>query len=173
MSRIAPRPKEQRERAKQLWQSGQNLEAVALAVNAPRETIKSWRHRGKWVRQPVEAAPIVPTEIVDVDVSDDLTEQQQEYEQNLRKAGVLFSRKIAAMEPEEVLQKADRVKQLDSTARKALRIESEKAASVIQLAVLCAPVRPAERNDGRLRSVHRSSKLIEAESEPVVTDSGE
>jgi hypothetical protein len=155
-----PLPMDQRKRARELWESGESYGSIEAALGVNKSSLKSWRARDGWTREKSESTELVIAETVD-DVPTDLADQQQEYEQNLRKAGVLFSRKVAAMQPEEVLQKADRVKQLDSVSRKALRVETEKPICAIQIGVLCAPVRRSKPDDGRLRPTHNPVELIE------------
>jgi transposase-like protein len=157
------RPKEQRERAIALFEKGERSFVIARELSIPDSSVRSWRKI--WRKKGGKEVEIVPpTEGVEADLPDTLQEAAEEYESNMRRASVIVSRRIAQMEPDAIVSRADRIKQIDSTARKALRIESEKPLSVIQLAVLCQPVRPSKKDDGRLRSTRNPAVLLEAES---------
>jgi hypothetical protein len=159
-----PLPMDQRKRARELWEAGESYGAIECELGIKISSLKSWRKRDGWTRTKPDVAIAPATSPELVDVPDDLPSQQEEYESNMRRAAVAMSRKVATMPAEEIVQKADRIKSADQTSRRALRIESEKPFSVIQIGILAAPIRPAKKDDGRLRSSHNPTVLLEAES---------
>jgi len=168
-----PLPVEVRARALALHANGVPSVEIADRVGVKATTIRSWIRRQRKKDHP-PAQPIVPS-VVEIaapdeyaEIPEDLPEQARVYEENMREAAVKFSHHVKNLPAEQIAAKADRIKSLDVVNRRALKIETEKPATVIQLGVLCQPVRKV-KDDGRLRSVHRSAKLLEAQSEPAVS----
>lgn len=71
-----------------------------------------------------------------IEIPDELREQAELYETNLAKASVILSHAVAEMQPDEMLQKSSKIKDLDTVARKCLKIEHAKPATVIQIGLL-------------------------------------
>jgi Putative ATPase subunit of terminase (gpP-like) len=137
---------ETRERARELYCGGMKASDVAAELGLKAVTVRAWAARNKdtWKRTADEGA-IVPEESED-DIPETLGDCQEEYEQNLRKAAIKFSRRVAHMDGDTIVQKSQHIKAVDQTARKALRIETEKPMPVINLAVLCqSPAKLARR----------------------------
>ena len=159
-----PLPMATRLEAKRLWEAGESYNAVAAELNVAVSSIKTWRSRDKWTRTKPEAGLAIVPESSDVEIPEDLSEQAAQYEEDMRVTALKFSNHVKNLPPDQIAAKADRIKSLDGVNRKALRIESEKPQTVIQLAVLASsPARLAKTDDGRLRSTHRPAQLIEAE----------
>jgi hypothetical protein len=161
-----PRKPEERARCKELYQSGLNYREIAEETGVPKATLAVWAKREQWKRDKSDALAITtPTPVAD-DVPDDLATAAAEYELNMRRASVIVSRRIAQMEPDTIVARADRIKQLDSTARKALKIETEKPFQVIQIGVLAQPVkvRPGQRD--RLGA---PKQLLQADERDTIT----
>ena len=158
-----PLPMATRLEAKRLWEAGESYNAVAAVLNVAASSIKTWRKRDAWSRKPESSDEfaIVEPVAIEPDATDlTLEEAAEEYEQNMRAASVIVSRRIAKMEPDQVISRADRIKQIDATARKALRIETEKPFVAIQIGVLASS--PAKRdNELRLHSAVRPRELSE------------
>jgi len=131
-----PHPLEIREKARLLYeQQGLRLVDIESEIGINRRTVANWKRRDSWQRKS-ESSALAISEPIETDMPDTIEEAAQEYETNMRRASVIVSRRIAAMEPDAIVQKADRIKQIDATARKALKIETEKPRVVIDIGVL-------------------------------------
>jgi len=153
-----------------MFESGSSYREISETIGTPISTLRVWAKRDSWSRTKIETDDLIlPADTVDADVPDDLPSQQEEYQSNMAKTAVLVSRRVVAMQPDEVIAKSDKLNRFDTTARKSLKLESDKPVPVINLAVLCgnSPTRAAALKDagdqGQLRSTHRPAQLIEAE----------
>lgn len=167
-----PRSKEERDRCRIMFESGSSYREISEIVGTPVSTLRVWNKREKWVRASSEQLAITPATIAD-DIPETLPEQAAEYEDNLRRAAVTFSRFVAELPGEAITAKAQNLKAVDQTARKALRIETEKPMQVINLAVLAASPAKAARakgDVGQLRSAQHPRLLM---TESGVIESGE
>jgi hypothetical protein len=166
------RSKEERNRAESLYRSGKSYREISEALNnLPISTLRNWCRRHAWkITKPDTAIVTAASEELG-EVPGDLPSQQEEYENNMRRAAVAMSRKVAMMPAEEIVQKADRIKAADQTSRRALRIESEKPFAVIQIGVLAAPykVKRHKRDVGQL-GAPPPTQLIEASAKVIEQD---
>ena len=169
----APLPMDQRRRARELWESGESYGTIESQLDVKVSTLKSWRARDKWTRTKPSSdeLAVIPTEIVE-DVPDlpTLAEKQEFFQEKTSDAAVKLAAHMGSLDGPQLVQHADKLLKATQTARKSLKLDTERPACVIQLGVLCAPVRPARRDDGRLRSTHHSAKLVEADPETVLLD---
>jgi hypothetical protein len=150
-----PRPAAERSKARELYLADKSYQEISEETNIPVSTLRNWCARDGWKlakSQPDEFEIVPSREEIDTAIPDTLQECAEEYESNMAAASVIVSRRIAQMPPDEVVQKADRIKQIDSTARKALRIENDRPLTVIQIGVLAQS--PAKREQA-LHSVVR------------------
>jgi transposase len=151
-----------RAKAKTMWESGTSYGEISSQLSVNVSSLKNWKSRDKWTRAESsnELAVAAPGGVDnDVEIPEDLQEQASQYESDMRVAALKFSNHVKNLSPAELTAKAQHVKNLDGVHRKALRIETEKPSSVIQIAVLAKPMTPAEE----ARCPYRSGeKLVEA-----------
>ncbi len=149
-----PRPAAERSKARELYLADKSYQEISEETNIPVSTLRSWCARDGWKRtsQPDEFEIVPSREEIDTAIPDTLQACAEEYESNMAAASVIVSRRIAQMSPDEVVHKAARIKEIDFTARKALRIENDRALTVIQIGVLAQS--PAKREQA-LHSVVR------------------
>ena len=72
----------------------------------------------------------------EIEIPEQLQEQAALYEGNMAKASVILSHAVADMGADEMLQRSSKIKDLDAVARKALKLEHGKPATVIQIGLL-------------------------------------
>jgi len=144
---IAPHPKEIRARAFELYKNGSPFVDIAHELRIAAPTLRSWASRERWREQVklIQADPGLNRETAlslaikqaeEIEIPDELREQAALYEGNLAKASVILSHAVAGMGPDEMLQKSGKIKDLDGVARKALKIEQSKPATLIQIGLL-------------------------------------
>jgi len=144
---IQPHPKEIRQRGFELYKQGKPFVDIAHELKIAAPTLRSWASREKW-REQVKLMQVDPglnretaltlaiKQAEEIEIPESLRDQAALYEGNLAKASVLLSHTIAGMEPDEMLQKSSKIKDLDAVARKALKIEQPRPATVIQIGLL-------------------------------------
>lgn len=145
---LPARSKEQRERARQLFEGGERLTDVARELSIPENTLRCWRRRGKWARAAdmilVAAEATQPTEIPET-----LAEKQDLYAKRMSDAAVRLAEHVATLDGQSLVKSADKLLKADQTARKALKLDKGEFNPVIQLGVLCQPlpsmVRPSKQ----------------------------
>jgi Phage terminase small subunit len=132
---------------------------IAFELRLSPGLIRSWKKRDRW-SQRIQVAKANPQmgheEIVtlakrddlDLEIPPELAERQTEYQDKLGAAAIRLANHIENMDGDELVQKADKISKADAVARKALKLETEKPHSLINLAVLCqpAPNRTADPN---------------------------
>jgi transposase-like protein len=171
-----PLPAETRQRAKELFFSGETLASVARELQLAEPTVRSWAKRSHWVneRKLAKSNPDMPEEQrLAIAKSDrplfdpleiDLAEKRARYSQNLGDAAVRASEHVARMDGAELIRVADKLAKIDAVCRKNLKLDTDRPAVLIDLKILSgAPVRPAHEDDGKLRSAQAPALLVENE----------
>ena len=129
-----------------MFKQGKQFVDIAYGIGVAAPTIRSWAMREKW-RQQVKIAQeqpeLKPEEIVaiarrgeQIDIPEELAEQQKLYQGNMAAAGIAVSARVAEMEPDEILQRSDKIQKMDAVARRALKLESERPSALLQLNIL-------------------------------------
>jgi len=132
-----------RQQARSLWEAGESYGAIECEIGVKPSTLKSWRKRAAWTRtKPDELAIVEQRE--ELEFPEDLPSQVEQYEDDMRRAALTFSRYVAGLAGETITAKSQHIKHGDSTARKALNIETEKPRCAIQIGVLVSS--PAKRS---------------------------
>lgn len=123
---------------------------IARELKLPVGTIYSWSKRDAWSGR-LEAqrltgidaetsktvAKVVKVYQSRVEPSNlDLAEKQQHYQAKLGDAAVRLADHVATLNGSELVSQADKLLKADQIARKALKLESEKPSTVIQIGVL-------------------------------------
>ena len=132
---LIPLPKELRERARELYQSGTPLAEVAAILNIKQPTIRAWSSRYDWKQE-----RLLTLTSSSFEVPDTLPERVEIFQRNMQAAAVKLSHEVAGMKPEALLSKSSRIKDLDIVSRRALGLDAPKPGfnAVIQLAVLAS-----------------------------------
>ena len=144
---IQPHPRELRERCFELFKAGRQFVDIAHETRVAAPTIRSWASRERWKERvaiaqeqpglsPDAQIALAIRQEQQIKIPDELREQAELYETNLAKASVILSHAVAEMQPDEMLQKSSKIKDLDTVARKCLKIEHVKPATVIQIGIL-------------------------------------
>ena len=144
---IEAHPKEIRAKAFELYKGGAAFVDIAHELRIAAPTLRSWASREKWRDQVklMQADPglnrdtaitLAIKQAEEIEIPESLRDQAALYEGNLAKASVILSHAVAVMGPDEMLQKSGKIKDLDAVARKALKIENSKPATVIQIGLL-------------------------------------
>ena len=118
--------------------------AYEIGVAAP--TVRSWAMREHW-RQQVKIQrenPELDSETIvaiarrgeEIEIPEELGEQQKLYQGNMAKAAIAMSERVKEMDTDEALSKSSKIKDLDAVARKALKLESERPSTLLQLNIL-------------------------------------
>ena len=132
-----PLPRSLRAKALALSQEGQRPTEIALALGVKPVTVRSWVKRWRDAGSPVpQPLAIIEPEIDEEPIPDDPADRIAEYEDNLQRHAVRFSREVERLPSGEALRLSSRIKESDHVARKALRIESERPKCVIQIGLL-------------------------------------
>lgn len=147
---------EVRERAFQLYKETRDYARVSLDTGVPDATLRAWSSRDKW-RTRIEAENAVPgldaataravikvvssaTVPATIPGADgELSEQQAQYDSGARAQALRIPHIMAEMSDRELVSAADKLAKLDGIARKALKLESEKATQIISIALLNTP----------------------------------
>jgi len=140
-------PAETRAAAFELYRQGKPYVDIAYELHVPAPTLRAWSRREQWRERAevMKAAPevdfeaaitIVAAQEREEDIPLELSEQREAYQTDMRKAALLMSKHVAAMEPSEILAKSNKIKDSDFVARKALGLEEKPANRVIQIGIL-------------------------------------
>jgi len=143
---IPAHPKATRQRAFALYKEGKPFTDIAYELRISAGTVRVWARRERWKQQVKigRANPQMDTETITalakrgepLDLPEELTEQQALYQGNMSKAAVVLSGRVAEMDGDEIVQKADKIAKADIVARKALKLETEKPSALINIAIL-------------------------------------
>ncbi len=174
--KLEAHPAEVREKAFDLWRKGSNFDEVGAKLSIPPATIAGWSARLKWKARrhvmenggdlvkagfcapPAEETPdTISREAIDGMSFD---EKQQAYTDALASEAVRMAQIVRALPSNQVLSNADKIAKLDATARKALRLETDKPAIVVNVGFLAGPAEP------------KREKLISNEQVPEMRVSG-
>ena len=143
----APHPREVRERARSLYESGEDYQAIHEITGLPLSTLRNWRKRDGWERARSQPEPesepltVVPAESEEpIDVPGRLPEMQEIYTERMAAAAIRLSEHVSKLDGGELVKQADRLLKADKTARAALKLETDRRVPVIQIGVLCQPV---------------------------------
>jgi transposase-like protein len=140
----ASRPKDQREAAFKLYAEGKTVQDIAFELAIPQATVRTWKNRDGWaarLKDPTltpEAAVLATRRAQDIEIPETLPERQEKYQEQLGEAAIRFAAHVSTLEGAELVQQADRIKKADEVSRKALKLETEKPAPLINLAILCS-----------------------------------
>jgi transposase-like protein len=143
----ASRPKDQREAAFKLYAEGKTVQDIAFELAIPQATVRTWKNRDGWaarLKDPTltpEAAVLATRMAQDIEIPETLPERQEQYQEQLGEAAMRFAHHVSTLEGPELVQQADRLKKIDEVSRKALKLESERPNTVIQLGILCSKQR--------------------------------
>jgi Putative ATPase subunit of terminase (gpP-like) len=165
-----------RQKARDLFFSGEsNCCEIARQLSLSENTVRGWCAREKWRAQLkiAENRPTLPVEKREELAKSegplfeptnlDLAEKQEHYTQSTTDAACRLADHLATLNGAEIVKSADKILKADQIARKALRLETDRPAVLIDLKILSAPVRPSKKDDGRLRSTRAPVQLIENE----------
>ena len=149
---------ELREKARTLYEAGQTRREIAEATGLSLNTIAAWRKRDGWA-QPAQALEIVPsTEVEPIEMPASFAEKQAVYTDKMSEAAVRLAHHVAALDGENLVKASDKISKGDLTARRALKLESNKPNQVIQIGILCGQQVVAESSE-RLHSAVRPRRL--------------
>jgi uncharacterized protein YjcR len=132
---------------------------IAFELQIPVGTIYAWGKRDQWdTRKGVESAGVTAETSQTVakalakvskatEPSDmELAEKQARYQSLMGDAAVRVAEHVAALDSEALVATADKLVKSDTWARKALKLETEKPSTVIQIGVLAqSPAREAQK----------------------------
>lgn len=137
--------KEQREEAYRLFASGLSLPTVSEKLGITVYTVRNWSMRFHWRnRMLTEAAKagLVPIDRASGVTSTketeslSLAEAQGKYEETMQAQALRIAQIIKETPDAQLFAGADRIKKLDETARKALKLESDKPRTMVNIALL-------------------------------------
>jgi len=149
---IPKHPKEIRDKAFRLFVEGKHPNDISYELQIPVGTLYNWMRRDKWeIRKTAEQAGVdaetsvrvakqlakttKPTEPTNLT----LTEKQERYQELMGDAAVRLADHVATLEGPQLVAAADKLLKADQIARKALKLETEKPSTVIQIGVLAQP----------------------------------
>ncbi|MFZ3376216.1 MAG: hypothetical protein WA183_11745 [Chthoniobacterales bacterium] len=142
---LRPHPPELKERGYQLYEQGKSNPEIANALDIPVSTLARWSSKGKWKlrrqlasRPGIELGALTPT---DQDILDEISqltfeEKQALYDEMMSDHALRVAYIVKGLSPQGVVVNADKIKKLDETARKALKLESDKPRPLINIALL-------------------------------------
>jgi Putative ATPase subunit of terminase (gpP-like) len=169
---ITPHPKEVRERAFEMFKAGAPFSDIAADLRIAAPTLRSWSRREKWTEQRklAQVNPTLDREQLaslaqredDLEIPEGLSAKQADYQEKMQAAAIRLANRVAKMDTDELIARSSKIKDLDQVARKALKLETERPAVLIDLKVLSQPVRPSREDDGRLRP-RAPVELLEAD----------
>jgi transposase-like protein len=152
-------PPEFKERGYRLYEQGKSNPEIAKELRIPLSTINRWSSKEKWkLRKQLaglhetELGPgLVPnSSLTDeaeqraLDREKTLPEAQRDYEETMQAQALRIMRAIEEIPDELLIANADRIAKLDLTARKALKLDSNKPRQLINIALLShGVVKPA------------------------------
>jgi hypothetical protein len=158
-ARLPPHPPERKERGYRLYEQGKSNPEIAAELGIPLSTIHRWSSKGKWkLRKQLAGRPgtelgagLVPSSSLTdeaeqraLDREKTLPEAQDDYEETMQAQALRIMRAIEEMPDELLIANADRIAKLDLTARKALKLDSNKPRQLINIAFLShGVVKPA------------------------------
>ena len=130
-----------------MYLDGKPLTDIAFETRIPASTIRAWSRRDQWdarkgvaIAMSMDAETARAVEIASqppqIDTPTDLAEKQTEYQKKFSDAAVRLARHVATLQGPELIQQADKLAKADAVARKALKLETEKPSTVIQIGIL-------------------------------------
>src|SRR5437867_2297731 len=143
-----------------MYLAGAPMSDIAYELRIAAPTIRAWKKREHWDRQKTIAAenPQMDSEKImalakrddlELEIPPELAERQTEYTDKMGEVAVKLAHHIAGMGADEILARSQKVKDIDAVARKALRLEENKPAVLIDLKILSQPVRPSKADNGQ------------------------
>jgi len=167
---------EAKERAYQLWKEKNDATEIALELAIPASTIRSWKDRYNWPdRLAIEQTPGVainaetaatlarhtPARAASSEFDKlDLAEKQERYTDAMGSAALRVAEYVASLPGADIVKQADKLKKADEFNRKALKLETEKPSTVINVALL------SHSTEKQPRLVSDSSSLRELDDAP-------
>lgn len=156
-------PPEFKEKAFALFRKGLELQEIAERLQVPKHTLYGWSSRHKWQgRKALLAAGPEPSKVEYIAESSidsrgglvlDLTlaEQQKSYREGVAVQALRLPAIMAGLSDRELLAAADKLAKLGAEARKALGLETDKPAVVVNVALLAngRRARPIPSADAR------------------------
>jgi hypothetical protein len=160
---IPAHPKEARLRCFNLFKEGKPCTDIAYETGISAGTIRVWASREKWREQMkiARANPEMDNETIvalakqgePLDLPEELAEQQALYQGNMSKAALVMSGRVAKMDGDEIVQKADKISKADIVARKALKMTEKTPFTFIQIGLLSQPQARTDSRQAALEDV--------------------
>lgn len=147
----SPHPKELRDRARSLYESGAGYQEINEATGLPCSTIRNWRKRDSWCRAnshpdfELVIADDVPAEAEEI--PSELWDQQNFYQEKMSDSACRLAAYVATLKGEQIAAKATNLLKADAVSRKALKLETERPFQIIQIGVLAQS--PAKQDQRR------------------------
>lgn len=141
---LPPHPRELREKCFRMFADGKCYTDIAFETRIPTSTLRAWAARDAWKQrltidhdQPPETAITLARQAAEpADIPIDLHAQQERYQSNMAHAAVVFSEAVKDLPAHDLIQRADKIYKSDQTARKALRLENNPPACIVQIGLL-------------------------------------
>jgi hypothetical protein len=142
-------PPEMRERCYQLFKEGKSQREIQAETGVPRVTIQRWSDNDRWKSR--KRAELRGKEVRqrrtegEKPANSELTmgEKQDIYAEGMATQALRLPEIIDGMSDDELIMAADKIKNLDAIARKALHLEEAKPTTVINVSLLSRPI-PAQ-----------------------------
>jgi hypothetical protein len=148
---LVAHPPEAKERAYQLYATGNSLPQIAAQIGIPAATIARWSSKNGWKARKTMIASTSgstadPSELPGFsDLS--LPEQQDRYDERMRDVALRFADHARGLQGKDLVQVADKLLKADALSRKALKIEQLVPAQIVQIALLSTPVEKRAQSD--------------------------
>ncbi len=149
-----PHPPEMKERAYKLFAQRIPLAGIADRLTIPVDTIRKWSSKGKWKTRLFlsGAGGVIPTSVQPGNgslgvvegieaqlaklVNLPFEEKQGVYRDLMANEALRAALSIQSVPSSALVQQADKVKKLDEVARRALHLEEDKPAVIVNVALL-------------------------------------
>jgi hypothetical protein len=139
---LQPHPPELKERGYRLYEKGKTNREIAKELGIPLNTLARWSSKGRWKLRKhlaghadAELGALSPT--VQDEISHLTFEQKQaRYAQMMADHALRVAHTVSSLSPQGLIVNADKIKKLDETARKALHLEENQPAMVVNVALL-------------------------------------
>jgi transposase-like protein len=159
----APLPNDLREAALAAHKAGERAVEIADRLNLKAVTVRSWIRRQRKKDSPAQPVLTPVVEIVqpqeEIEIPSELPEKQSFYTSRMEDAACRLANHVSKLDGEGLVKAADRLKKADETARRALKLETDRPQCAIQIAVLAAPV--PESKSKPLHSFLRPRRISE------------
>jgi hypothetical protein len=139
---LEPHPPELKERGYQLYEKGKTNREIAQELGIPLNTLARWSSKGKWkLRKQLAGHPELAPAALAPTVQDEISQlsfdqKQTRYAEVMAEHALRVAYTVKNLPSQALIVNADKIKKLDETARKALNLEENKPAMVINVALL-------------------------------------